>query len=62
MPLKMLTAKQMLQILPKSLAQAKVGNTSEHLLNKIKQTIYSLHRTNEITGKVYNNTMNSIKL
>ena len=52
----------MLQILPKSLAQAKVGNTSEHLLNKIKQTIYSLYRTKKITGKVYNNTMNSIKL
>ena len=45
-----------------ALAQAKAGNTSEKLLNEIKQIIYSLHRAKEITNKVYDNTMNSIKL
>ena len=51
----------MLQILPKTLAQVKAGNTSENLLNEIKQIIYSLYQLTEITGKVYNNIMNSIK-
>ena len=32
----------MFQILPIPLASVKVGNTSENLLNKIKQIIYSL--------------------
>ena len=45
-----------------ALAQVKAGNTSEKLLNEIKQIIYSLHRAKEITNKVYDNTMNSIKL
>ena len=58
----MLTTKQMLQILRKALAQVKAGNTSENLLNEIRQIIYSLYRTKEITEKLYNNTMNSIKL
>ena len=58
----MLTTKQMLQILRKALAQVKAGNTSENLLNEIRQIIYSLYRTKEITEKLYNNIMNSIKL
>ena len=37
-------------------------NTSEKLLNEIKQIIYSLYRAKEITKKVYNKIMNSIKL
>ena len=45
-----------------ALAQVKAGNTSEKLLNEIKQIIYSLHRAKEITNKMYDNTMNSIKL
>ena len=52
----------MLQRLPIALAQVKAGNTSENLLNEIRQIIYSLYRTKEITKKVYNNIMNSIKL
>ena len=60
--LKILTPKQMLQRLPIALAQVKAGNTSENLLNEIRQIIYSLHRAKIITKKVYNNTMNSIKL
>ena len=52
----------MLQRLPIALAQVKAGNTSENLLNEIRQIIYSLHRENEVTKKVYNNIINSIKL
>ena len=60
--LKILSPKQMLQRLPIALAQVKAGNTSENLLNEIKQIIYSLYREKEVTKKVYNNIMNSIKL
>ena len=42
--LKILSPKQMLQRLPIALAQVKAGNTSEKLLNKIRQIIYSLYR------------------
>ena len=42
--LEILTPKQILQILPIALVQVKAGNTSENLLNEIKQFIYSLLR------------------
>ena len=58
--LKILTPKEMLQRLPIALAQVIAGNTSENLLNEIKQTICSFYR--EITEKVYNNIINSIKV
>ena len=38
--LKILTPKQMLQRLPIALVQVKAGNTSENLLNEIRQIIY----------------------
>ena len=60
--LKILTPKQKLQRLPIALVQVKAGNTSETLLNEIRKIIYSLYRTKEITKKVCNNIMNSIKL
>ena len=59
--LKILTPKQMLQRLPIALAQVKAGKTSENLLNQIRQILYSLYGAKEITKKVYNNIMNSIK-
>ena len=59
--LKILSPKKTLQRLPIALAQVKASNTSENLLNKIRQIIYSLYRTKEITKKVYNNIMISIK-
>ena len=62
MQLKILTPKQMLQILPIALSQTKAGNTSENLLNEIRQIIYLLYRAKEITKKVYNNITSSIKL
>ena len=48
--------------LPIALAQVKAGNTTENLLNEIRQIKYSLHQEKEVTKKVYNNVMNSIKL
>ena len=52
----------MLQRLPIAFVQVKVGNIPENLLNKIRQIIYSLYQGKEITQKVYNNIMNSIKV
>ena len=49
--LKILTPKQILQRLPIALAQVEAGNTSENLLNEIKQIIYSLYREKEVTKK-----------
>ena len=50
----------MLQRLPIALAQLKSGNHSESLLNEIRQIIYSLYQSKEITKKVYNNLMKSL--
>ena len=50
----------MVQRLPIELAQVEEGNTSEILLNEIRQIIYSLYWPKEITKKVYNNIKNSI--
>ena len=50
----------MLQRLPIALAQVKAGKNSENLLNQIKQIIYSLYQSKEITKKLYNNLMRSL--
>ena len=57
-----LTSKKMLQRLPIALAQAKAGNNSESLLNEIRQVIYSLHQSKEITEKVYKNIIKYIQV
>ena len=59
--LKILTPKQMLQRLPITLAQVKAGNNSESLLNEIRQIVYSLYQSKEITKKVYNNIIKPIQ-
>ena len=41
--LKILITKQLLQRLPIALAQIKVDNTSEDLLNEIRQIVYSFY-------------------
>ena len=58
--LKILTPKQMLQRLSIALAQVKAGNNSESLLNEIRQIVYSLYQSKEITKKVYNNKIKTI--
>ena len=60
--LKILTPKQVLQRSPIALAQIKAGNNSENLLNEIRQIVYSLYHSKEITKKVYNNIIKSIQL
>ena len=58
--LKILTPKQMLQGLPIALAQVKAGNNSENSLNEIRQIVYSLYQSKQITKKVYNNLIKSL--
>ena len=58
--LKILTPKQMLQRLPIALAQVKASNNSENLLNEIRQILYSLYQSKQITKKVCNNIIKSI--
>ena len=41
----------MLQILPMALVQIKAGNTSENVLNEIRQITYFLFPENEINEK-----------
>ena len=59
--LKILIPKQMLQWLPKALAQVKAGNNSGSLLNEIRYIVYCLYQSKEITEKVYNNIIKSIQ-
>ena len=56
--LKILGHKQMLQRLIVGFAQVKADNNSESLLNEIRQIVYSLYRSKEITKIVYNNIIN----
>ena len=38
------------------------GNNSESLLNEIRQIVYSLYQSKQITKKVYNNIIKSINI
>ena len=58
--IKILTPSQMLSRLPISLAQLQAGNNSEKLKNEIRQLLYSLYRSKNITKQVYNNLMKPI--
>ena len=51
----------MLQRLPIALAQVKAGNNSEVLINEIRQIVYFLYQSKEITEKVYNNIIKWIQ-
>ena len=59
--LKILIPRKMLQRLPIALAQVKAGNNSESLLNEIRQVVYSLYQSKQITKKVCNNIIKSIQ-
>ena len=52
----------MLHRLPKAVPQVKAGNTFENLLSEIRQIIYSLYWAKEITKKLFNTIMVSIKV
>ena len=51
----------MLQILPIALAEVKKDNNPESLLNEIRQIVYSLYQSKQITKKVYNHIIKSIR-
>ena len=51
--LKILTTNQMLSRLPISLAELKAGNNSEKLKNEIRQLLYSLYRSKNLTKQIY---------
>ena len=58
--IKILTSNQMLNRLPISLAQLQVGNSSEKLKNEIRQLLYSLYRSKNLTKQVYKNLIKPI--
>ena len=58
--LKILAPDQVLKRLPISLAQLKARNNSEKLKNEIRQLLYSLHRSKQLTKTIYNNLINTI--
>ena len=60
--LKILTSNKMLKRLPIAFAQIRASNNSESLLSEIRQIVYSLYRSKEITKKVYNNIIKLIKV
>ena len=51
--IKILTPKQMLNRLPIALAQLQAGNNSNKLKNEIRQLLYSLYRSKNMTEQVY---------
>ena len=59
--LKISTPTQMFQIFPMALAQVKADNNTENLFNEIRQIVYYLNQSKEITKKVYNNIIKSIQ-
>ena len=58
--LKILTPNQMLSRLPITLAQLKAGNNSENLKNELRQLLYSVYRSKNMTKQVYNNLIKHI--
>ena len=58
--LKMLTPQQMLSRLPITLAQLKARNNFEKYKNEIRQLLYSLYRSKNMTKQVYNNLIKYI--
>ena len=58
--LKILMPSQILGRLPITLAQSKAGNNSEKLKNEIRQLLYSLYRSKNMTTQVYNNLIEHI--
>ena len=58
--LKILTPKQMIIRLPILLAQLKAGNNSQKLQNEIRQLLYHLYRSKNLSKTVYNHLISTI--
>ena len=50
----------MLSRLPIYLTQLKAGNISEKLKNEIRQLVYSLYRSKNLSKTIYDNLINAI--
>ena len=58
--LKIMTPNQLLTRLPILLTRKKAGNNSQKLNNEIRQIIYSLYSSKNMSKTVYNHLINSI--
>ena len=58
--IKILTSNQTLSRLPISLAQLEAGNNSNKFKNEIRQLLYSLYHSKNMTKQVYNNLIKPI--
>ena len=58
--IRILKPNQMSNRLPIALAQLQAGNNSNKLKNEIRQLLYSLYRSKNMTKQVYNNLINYI--
>ena len=58
--IKILTPNQMLNRLTIALTQLQAGNNSNKLKNEIRQLLYSIYRSKNMTKQVYNNLINYI--
>ena len=58
--LKILTPNQMFSRLPISLAQLKAENNSEKLKNEIRQPLFSLYRSKQLTKQLYKSLVDII--
>ena len=58
--LKTLTPKQMITRLPILLVQLKAGNNSEKLKNEIRQIVYSLYKSKNLSKTIYNHLISTI--
>ena len=58
--LKILTPDQILSTKPIAFARLKAGNNSEKLKNEIRQLLYSLYRSKNLTKTIYNSLINTI--
>ena len=59
--LKIVTNKQMLNLLPILLAQIQAGNNSKSLKDELRQILYSLYRSKVLTKTVYNKLIKSTR-
>ena len=58
--LKTMTPKQMITRLPILLAQLKAGNNSQKLKNGIRQIVYSLYRSKNLSKTMHNHLISTI--
>ena len=58
--LKIMTPSQLLIRLPILLAQKQAGNNSQQLNHEIRQIIYSLYRSKNLSKTLYNHLINSL--